>query len=197
MNIWTYRRSFTVNGEAFLVKVETGFTGFRTVLMKADAVIGEDKTATVGESTDYRNHHIRVTREDGSVLEVESGYIGWWTVGIAVRVNGTLVHESHPGRTIRWPMLSGKGPMTPQSILQMQQQQLRDREQWLRNKPSLIVDITLGLLFFIVSKATGNLTTAALVGAAAGLAVVIIQRFVKVDLLGGLAMFGVFKYVRQ
>jgi intracellular septation protein A len=192
MNIWTYRRPFNINGEAFLVKVETGFTGFRTVLMKADAVIGEDKTATVGESTDYRNHHIRVTREDGSVLEVESGYIGWWTVGIAVRVNGTLVHESHPGRTIRWPMLSGKGPMTPQSILQMQQQQLRDREQWVRNKPSLIVDITLGLLFFIVSKATGNLTTAALVGAAAGLAVVIIQRFVKVDLLGGLAMFGVF-----
>jgi len=54
------------------------------------------------------------------------------------------------------------------------------------------VDIGLGLLFFIVGKVTGNLTTAALVGAGAGLAVVVVQRFVKADLLGGLAMFGVF-----
>jgi intracellular septation protein A len=36
------------------------------------------------------------------------------------------------------------------------------------------------------------LTTAALVGAVAGLTVVLAQRFVKLDLLGGLAMFGVF-----
>jgi len=76
--------------------------------------------------------------------------------------------------------------------LQLQTQQQRDAAQWARNKPSLIVDIALGLLFFVVSKVTGSLTTAALVGAGAGLAVVVVQRFVKADLLGGLAMFGVF-----
>jgi intracellular septation protein A len=74
----------------------------------------------------------------------------------------------------------------------LQDQQQREAAQWVRNRPSLIVDIGLGLLFFIVGKVTGNLTTAALVGAGAGLAVVVLQRFVKADLLGGLAMFGVF-----
>lgn len=38
---------------------------------------------------------------------------------------------------------------------------------------------------------TDSLATAALIGAGAGLAVVVAQRFVKVDLLGGLALFGV------
>jgi intracellular septation protein A len=66
----------------------------------------------------------------------------------------------------------------------------RQQAQWQRNKPSLIADLSLGALFFVVAKLT-DLTTAALVGAAAGLALVVIQRFVKVDLLGGLALFGV------
>ena len=74
----------------------------------------------------------------------------------------------------------------------LQTQQEREAAQWARNKPSLLVDIALGVLFFVVGKVTGNLTTAALVGAGAGLAVVVLQRFVKADLLGGLAMFGVF-----
>lgn len=70
-------------------------------------------------------------------------------------------------------------------------EQERQAEQWNRNKYSIYVDIALGLLFFVVAKYT-TLTTAALVGAGAGLAIVVIQRFVRVDLLGGLAMFGIF-----
>ena len=57
-----------------------------------------------------------------------------------------------------------------------QLQQQREAVEWARNKPSLIVDVSLGLLFFIVGKATGDLSTAALVGAGAGLAVVVLQR---------------------
>ena len=59
-----------------------------------------------------------------------------------------------------------------------------------RNKVPIIVDIALGLLFFAVAKLT-DLPTAAIVGAAAGLALVVAQRFVKADLLGGLALFGI------
>lgn len=66
----------------------------------------------------------------------------------------------------------------------------RQAAQWQRNKPSIYVDMGLGLLFFVCAKFT-DLTTAALLSAAAGLAVYIVQRYVKVDLLGGLAMFGV------
>ena len=60
-----------------------------------------------------------------------------------------------------------------------------------RNWPSLAVDITLGFVFFFVAKYT-DLTTAALWGAAAGLGLVVVQQLVKkVDLLGGLAVFGI------
>ena len=192
MRLWTYRRPFTVGGEDFLVRVETGIKGIRTLVLQGKTVIGQDQTDTLGAKADYRNHLIRIAGADGSALEVECGYVGWWTVGIAVRRNGVLMYESHPGRTLIWPLLNAKGPLSPEALQRLQQQQDRDREQWVRNKPSLIVDIALALLFFVVSKATGNLTTAALVAAAAGLAVVVVQRFVKVDLLGGLAVFGVF-----
>jgi len=66
----------------------------------------------------------------------------------------------------------------------------RQAAQWQRNKPSICVDLGLALLFFACAKLT-DLTTAALLGAAAGLAVVVVQRYVKADLLGGLALFGV------
>ena len=192
MNLWTYRRPFTVQGEDFVVRVETGFTRLRSRLMQGQQELARDETTVSPGAAEYRNHLLRHTLRDGSALEVESGFVSWWSAGIAVRVNGQTVHESHPGRTIAWPMLSSQGPMTAERTQQRQAQEQRDREQWHRNKPSLYVDIALALLFFAVSKLTGNLTTAALVGAGAGLAVVVAQRFVKVDLLGGLAMFGVF-----
>ncbi len=61
---------------------------------------------------------------------------------------------------------------------------------WRRNRIPLAVDIALGLLFFVVAKFT-DLTTAALVGAACGLLLLVAQRMTKVDLLGGLALFGI------
>lgn len=65
------------------------------------------------------------------------------------------------------------------------------RAQWERNKYSLYTDISIGLLFFVMVKVTDDLPFAALATACTGLMVVVVQRFVKVDLLGGLAMFGV------
>lgn len=191
MKLWTYCRNFTVNGQPFQVNIETGLTHLRSVLLRDGQTLAQDGTALSGTLADHRNHRLQAVLPGGALLEVEAGYAGWWTTAIAVRVDGVLVHESHPGRTIAWPMLAGKGPVTPEALQQLREQEQRDRAQWLRNKPSLIVDIALGLLFFIVSKATGSLTTAALVGAAAGLAIVVVQRFVKLDLLGGLALFGV------
>ena len=63
--------------------------------------------------------------------------------------------------------------------------------QWNRNKYSFYVDVGLGAMFFILAKLTDDLPLAAILTAMAGLAVAVVQRFVKVDLLGGLAMFGV------
>ena len=192
MTVWTYRRPFSVQGEAFTVLIEMGLKGWRSRLMRGAEELSRDENDVIGACADYRNHRLRHVLPCGAQLEVETGPINWWSAGIAVRVNGELVHESHPGRAIRWPMPETQGLRDAQGQQQRQTQQQRDAAQWARNKPSLMVDIALGLLFFAVGRLTGNLTTAALVGAGAGLAVVVVQRFVKADLLGGLALFGVF-----
>ena len=192
MNIWTYRRPFSAQGKNFIVLIEAGFTGWCSRLMIGHQELVRDETILLGAAFDFRNHRLCHTLPDGSQLEVEIGYLNWFNTGIRVSINGILVHESHPGREILYLTRVRKASLGNKSEQQLQEQRQRDAAQWALNRPSLIVDIALGLLFFAVSKVTGNLTTAALVGAVAGLTVVVVQRYVKVDLLGGLAMFGVF-----
>lgn len=67
----------------------------------------------------------------------------------------------------------------------------RARAQFQRNKWTLATDLGMALLFFVVGKMSESLVTPALVCASAGLVLIVVQRFVKVDLLGGLALFGV------
>jgi len=59
-----------------------------------------------------------------------------------------------------------------------------------RNKVPILTDIATGLLFFAVAKLT-DLRTAALVGAGVGIALVVAQRFIRTDILGGMALFGI------
>lgn len=141
---------------------------------------------------------------DGSGLDVEAGYISALNTGIAVRHDGELVHESHPGRTIAYPAeyrqaaVSTKGTTIGEAIKDGFKDGLSDPEAmggidfgvFKRNWIPLAVDILLGLLFYVAAKLT-DLTTAALIGTAAGLALLAIQRLTKIDLLGGLAMFGI------
>jgi intracellular septation protein A len=192
MNVWTYRRPFSAQGEVFIVQIEAGIAGWRSRLMIGHQELVLDETILLGAAFDFRNHRLCHTLPDGSKLEVEIGYLNWFNTGIRVSISGTLVHESHPGRDILYLTRVRKASLGGKTEQQLQEQRERDAAQWALNRPSLIIDIALGLLFFAVSKVTGNLTTAALVGAVAGLTVVLAQRFVKLDLLGGLAMFGVF-----
>ena len=61
---------------------------------------------------------------------------------------------------------------------------------WEKNKYSICADLGLGALFFIAGKITEDLIFASLVGVAGGLTLLVLQRFVKIDLLGGFAVFG-------
>jgi intracellular septation protein A len=192
MNIWTYRRPFSVQGFAFDVLIDAGFSRLRSRLMLGFKELISDETVLLGAAFECRNHILCHILPDGSKLEVEIGFINWFNAGIRVFINGFLVHESHPGREILFLTRLRKAPLDARSEHLLQEHRQRGAAQWARNQPSLIVDIALGLLFFAVSKVTGNLTTAALVVAGAGLMLVVAQRFVKVDLLGGLAVFGVF-----
>ena len=58
------------------------------------------------------------------------------------------------------------------------------------NRLPFSIDIITGLLFYFVAKFT-DLQTAAMVGVVVGFALVLFQRITKIDVTGGLALFGI------
>lgn len=180
---WRSQHAFTTGRHTISVITKARFDGLASELAIDDVPFAWDATPAFGPEA-ARNHRLAATLPDGGRLEVEAGYVGAREIGIAARLGGELIHESHPGQTLAHPAAETRGASTDSAV------EGYDSGQLARNKVPLIVDIALGVLFFVVAKLT-DLTTAALVGAAAGLALVLIQRFVKVDLLGGLALFGV------
>jgi intracellular septation protein A len=186
--LWLYKRPFSlgVEHECWLL-FDARMTGATSTLIVDGEEVATDFTPVSGPGA-IRNHRLTAMLPDGRQLEVEAGYINWWSIGIAVRVDGALVHESHPGRRIAYPerfakiVVNQKPGAAPPGYAP---------DKLKRNKIPILVDIATGLLFFVVAKLT-DLKTAALVGAAVGLGLVVVQRFVKVDLIGGMMLFGVF-----
>ena len=70
-----------------------------------------------------------------------------------------MVHESHPGEDLRY----GEALMDD---LNGMKENVADagESKWEQNKYSIYADLGLGALFFIVSKVTGDLVLAAIVG---------------------------------
>jgi intracellular septation protein A len=187
LTIWTYRRRFRIDRkQKGLVLFKAGFGGLLTILVIDGEERARDFTPVAGPDA-VRNHRLVARLDDGRLLEIEAGYISWWSVGIRASLDGALFHESHKGRTIAFPARL-KSAVTQQTA---GGDPAIDFSKFKKNRVAIGVDIALGLLFFIVAKMT-DLKTAALVSAAAGLLLVVAQRFVKnVDLLGGLALFGI------
>lgn len=180
---FTYRRRFGAAGHACEVLVRSSMAGTFSELLIDGQVAARDFTPASGMEA-VRNHRLEAPLPDGPQLNVEAGYINWINIGIAVRLDGGLIHESHPGRRIAMPDRVVKMMESGGSA------ENYDPDVWSRNRIPFAVDIGLALLFFVVAKMT-DLTTAALVGAAVGVALLIVQRLTKIDLLGGLAMFGI------
>jgi len=159
--------------------------GLSSTLSIDGAEVAHDQTPPVGPEA-VRNHRLETVLADGRTLVVDAGYMSMVSAAIAVRIDGVLIHESHPGRTIAFPERSAR--------LVSQQgangQPAHDLDKLKRNKVPIAVDIATGLLFFLVAKMT-DLRTAALVGAAVGIGLLVAQRFVKSDLIGGMALFGI------
>ena len=174
-----YRRPFTVRGVPCEVVIRAKLDGLHSELRVAGLTQANDYTPATGPEA-VRNHRLAGLLPSGETFEVEAGYISWISVGIAVRHGGHTVHESHPGRTIAFPVSAAKMTVDPGL----------DMSRYKANRVPIAVDILLGLLFFVIAKFT-DLSTAAIVGAVVGIGLLVAQRFVKVDLTGGLALFGV------
>ena len=187
LRIWSYRRKFEVDGLPCQLDFRSGFKGSLSLLSIGGIEHGWDNTPVQGPEA-ARNHKIRAQLPSGKQIEVEAGYFSWWSIAIAVRVDGELVHESHPGQKIELPERARK--MLVSESGDGEQDPAYDLDKLKANRIPIGVDIILGLLFFVIGKYVG-LTEAALFGAAAGITLMIVQRITKIDLLGGLASFGI------
>ncbi|WRH77087.1 MAG: septation protein IspZ [Sphingobium sp.] len=187
LRIWSYRCKFEVDGLPCQLDFRSGFKGSLSLLSIAGIEHGWDNTPVQGPEA-ARNHKIRAQLPSGKQIEVEAGCFNWWSIAIAVRVDGELVHESHPGQKIEMPERARK--MLVSESGDGEQDPAYDLDKLKANRIPIGVDIILGLLFFVIGKYVG-LTEAALFGAAAGITLMIVQRITKIDLLGGLASFGI------
>lgn len=191
MNLWKYKFRFNVDTDVYRVEITASFKTLTSRVFGSSGLLAEDFT-DVTQPEGWRNHSMSFNLADGRSVVIETGYINWVRVAIAVRVGGQLIHESHPGRQIRFPTRAGVSIEQMTADFHDSKAQLAQQSAaWSRNKYSIYVDLAIGALFFILAKQTDNLAMSALVTAGAGLAVVVVQRFVKVDLLGGLALFGI------
>jgi intracellular septation protein A len=194
MKIWTYKRPFAIDDISGVVHTIAATNEMSSTLYIGAEAVARDTFVLRGARA-LRNNHLSHTLSDGRRIDIEAGYVGWWKTEIAVRLNGELRFESKPGAKIQWPQSIGKtyeqnvNP-SPEEEAARTAEETRQREQFKRNKPSLLFDIFIALLFFVVAKYS-NLTTAALVSAGAGIIGWIVQRITKIDLMGGLATFGI------
>ena len=197
MRIWTYLRPFSHHGVDYTVEVSLTFSQTLSRLFRGNALLDEQSIHHM-DGIQTLVHALPADVAGGARVEV--GYVSWWSVGIAVLQGDHTVYESHPGKNVRFaggmmqssaPSPANDGSSDPASLgLDIGQMIESNQSKWQRNKYSIYADLALGALFYLVGKFTEDLALAAIVGAGAGLALVVLQRFVKVDLLGGFAVFG-------
>ena len=207
MRIWTFIRPFSYREEDYVVELAAHMTRNVSRLWRGDELLDEQ---SVHHRDEIQTCVHALPADVGEDTRVEVGYVNWWSVGIVVLQGEDTLYETHPGKNVRVPegLLQGTAmsSMTSQadscqepetgpdraagSDLSLAQMVESNQSKWERNKYSIYADMALGALFFLVGKFTEDLALAAIIGAAAGLALVVVQRFVKVDLLGGFAVFG-------
>jgi intracellular septation protein A len=194
---WRYRtRRFSVDGLEFVVRSFAQSDGLHSSLSMLDVEQARDCTPLIGPDA-VRNHRLSCALPDGRTLEVELGYITSLTTGIVARVDGVIVHESHPGVTPAYPEKYRADTVKHASMKDAFQSGHNDQPNPFssgvfakNNRLPFAIDIATGLLFYVIAKMT-DLQTAAMVGIAVGFALVLFQYFTKIDVTGGLALFGI------
>ena len=193
MRVWTYLRPFKYCELDCVVEVTLTLKETISRLFIGNELVDEQFLAYSAGGTTFVHP---LPSASGQTAQVKAGYYNWWNIGIAVSEGEDIVYESHPGRDVHYgealakKMLGLDAESGDSAAAKMRSMAEINQKKWQRNKYSVYADLALGALFFIVGKVTGDLALAAIVGAGGGLALVVAQRFVKVDLLGGFAVFG-------
>jgi len=159
--------------------------GQRFVLIRNTETVF-DETYESGAEVLHNTRNLRVEDYD---LDIEFGAVSLAKYGLIIRRNDKILWRSSekPFRKAgkfeaAIAKLDVDSEMTPEKEAMLERQK--------KLRPSIIIDISFGVLFFFVAREFG-LVTAALTGAAATLVLFAVQPFTKHDLLGGFAVFGV------
>lgn len=187
MRIWSYERPFQYKGDDYEVKFSFSFTNC-TSQVYCNGSLVDEHTCSLSSGAKVIEHKFQANGQP-SELSVSVGYYSWLSIGIEVRENNELIYASHPNEDIHFAEKKIEKMESTTNTTETDDKEQR-HQKWQQNKHSIFADIGLGAAFFVVAKVTGDLTTAAFTGVILGLALVVIQRFVKIDLLGGFAVFG-------
>jgi intracellular septation protein A len=190
---WRYKtRQFSIDGLDFIVRSFARTDGLHSVVSMLGVEQAQDHTPMFGQEA-VRNHQLRFALPDGRWLDIELGYMGVWATGFIARIDGEIVHESHPGQVPTFPEKfreqtiaqgASKGDGTGGPDV------LSSGVFAKHNRLPFAIDMATGLLFYVVAKTT-DLNTAALLGVAVGFGLILFQRITKIDVTGGLALFGI------
>lgn len=183
-----YKRPFDAGGFPAQVTIRSRMDGLHSELTVNGDIVAADHTPAVGVEAS-RNHRLSATLSDGRLLEVEAGSVSWLTVGIAATLDGVRIHESHPGKRIAVPAKVAKMAVKAGAKRDVMDKTY-DLGVYKRNRVPIAVDIALAVLFYVIAKMT-DLSTAAVIGAVVGIGLVVAQRFIKTDIIGGMALFSV------
>lgn len=194
---WRYpTRRFNVDGINFSVVSRAKGDGLHSSLLMLGVERATDRTPVFGPDA-VRNHLLNASLPDGRNVEVEFGYIGIWTTGIIARLDGRTIYESHPGKVPAYPEKYREAATENDSLsasLKMAQgtsdAPMNGGVFAKENRLPFAVDVVTGLLFYVIAKMT-DLQTAALVGVVVGFGLIVFQRITKIDVTGGLALFGI------
>ncbi len=194
---WRYpTRRFTIDGLAFAISGRARGDGLHSTLTMLGVEQASDKTPLLGPGS-VRNHKLSAKLPDGRKLDVEYGYMGMWTTGAVARLDGALIYESHQGRVPAYPEKHRVAAVEHKSFRDAIEASRGDNPNPFQsgvfakeNRLPFAVDVVTGLLFFLIAKLS-DLQTAALVGIAVGFGLVLFQQMTKIDVTGGLALFGI------
>lgn len=192
IRLWTYKRPFQYDGNDYEVRYSFSFKTYTSELFYKGTLVDKCSHLFDGDFkvVVHKFQPISQLNNQTNEVVVSVGYFSWLNVGIEVKENNNLIYESHPGKNIHFATNKLKDLATSYNSHELDDKRKLQSEKWQKNKASILADIGTGAAFFIVAKVTGDLTLAAFTGVFLGLTLVIIQRFVKVDLLGGFAVFG-------
>lgn len=182
--MYTFRWAFEAAGRGWRVHTRVGIDKIHTKIFEGETLAAE-RVLLVSDPALLEPHTLSVDTSDGP-LNVTVGYLDWIMLGCVARLGEAEVFRStrRPfGRFTRVQKLMRASGHTDEERAAMAQ---RSKERM----PSVVVDLAMAVIFFVVAKQFG-LTTAAVSGAAITVVLFVVQRFVKVDLLGGFAVFGV------